>query len=114
MGIRGLVLGFPELPKALYDGPSVEPLIGPELPRAWADEVSKALCVTRVIWPRVLTPNDGAPASGVDATAPPTDELSGDLARVLGAANIVGATPGSADHLSEGPSQVLPLAPSPP
>jgi hypothetical protein len=63
MGIRGLVPGFPELPKALCDGPFVEPLVGPELPRAWANEVPEVLSVTWSIWPRVLTPDNGALAS---------------------------------------------------
>jgi hypothetical protein len=98
MGIRGLVPGFPEPPEALGDGPSVEPLVGPELPRAWADEALEA------VWPRVLTPDDGAPTSGVDATAPPPDEVRGDWARVLGATDVVKGAFGSADLLSEGPS----------
>jgi hypothetical protein len=108
MEIKGLVPGFLELTKALCDGPFVEPWIGPKLVRAWADEVPEVLCVIRAIWPQVLTPDDGAPASGVDATAPPTDEVCGDWACVLGATDVVGGTPSSADLLSEGPSCALP------
>jgi hypothetical protein len=78
MGIRGLVPGFPKLPKAPYDGPSIEPLVGPELLRAWADECPEVLCPIGAVWPRVLTPDNGALASGVDVTAPPTDEVRGD------------------------------------
>jgi hypothetical protein len=100
MGIRGLVPGFPKLPETLGDGPSVEPIVDLELLQAWAGEVPS------IVWPRVLTPDDGAPASGVDATASPADEVRGDRARVLGAANVEGAF-GSADLLSEGPSRVL-------
>jgi hypothetical protein len=72
MGIRGLVPGFPEPSEALGDGPSVEPLVGLELPRAWADETPKA------VWPRVLTPDDGTLTSGIDATSPPPDKVHDD------------------------------------
>jgi hypothetical protein len=107
MGIRGSVPGFPELPKAPYDGPSVEPLVGLELLRAWADDVPEVLYVIRAVWPRVLTPDDGAPASSVEATAPPTDEVRSDRACVHGAADIVEGTPSSADLLSKDPSWAL-------
>jgi hypothetical protein len=58
-----------------------------------------------------LTPDDGALALGVDATAPPTDEVCGDGARVLGATDVEGAF-GSADLLSKGPSWALSSGPS--
>jgi hypothetical protein len=80
MGIRGLVPGFPELPKAPCDGPSIEPLVGLELPRAWTDEVPEVLCVIKLVWPRVLTPVDDALVSGVDTASPPADEVRGDRA----------------------------------
>jgi hypothetical protein len=107
MGIRGLVPGFPEPPKSLCDGPSVEPLTGSELPRAQADKVSEALCIIKATWPQVLTPDDATPASGIDVVVPPVDEVRGDGARVLGTTDIVGRTFGSADLLSEGPSWSL-------
>jgi hypothetical protein len=50
MGIRGLVPSFPELPKGLCDSPSVEPLVGPELLRAWANGVPEVLYVIRAVW----------------------------------------------------------------
>jgi hypothetical protein len=53
--------------------------------------------------------DDGAPASGVDVAAPPTDEVCGDRARVRDAADI-GGTLGLVDLLSEGPSRALPSA----
>jgi hypothetical protein len=36
MGIKGFAPGFPELPKGFCDGPSAEPLVGPEPHGAWA------------------------------------------------------------------------------
>jgi hypothetical protein len=43
MGIKGFAPGFPESPEGFCDGPSVEPLVGPELLAAWADEASRIL-----------------------------------------------------------------------
>jgi hypothetical protein len=43
MGIRGFDLGFPEPPGGFCDGPSVEPLVGPELLGAWANDASEVL-----------------------------------------------------------------------
>jgi hypothetical protein len=62
MGIRCFVPSFPKLPKGFCDGPSSEPLIGPELLGAWADDTSKVIAAVEDVWPRVLTPDDGAPA----------------------------------------------------
>jgi hypothetical protein len=110
MGIRGLVPGLPEPPKASCDGPSVEPLISLELLRAWADKAPRVLCTIGAAWPRVLIPDDGAPASGVDITTLPVDKVRGNRARVRGTTDIVGGTPGSTDLLSEDPTQALPSA----
>jgi hypothetical protein len=75
MGIRGFALGFPEPPEGFCDGPSVEPLVGPELLVAWADEASRVLYAIEAFWPRVLMPDDGALVSGVDIADLPADEL---------------------------------------
>jgi hypothetical protein len=107
MGIRGLVPGFLEPPKALCDVPSVEPPAGLGLPRAWADKVFEVLYVIKATWPRVLTPNDAAPASGVDTVVPHADEVRSNRASVLGMADVAGRTFGSADLLTEGPSRAL-------
>jgi hypothetical protein len=40
MGIRGFTPGFPEPLDDFYNGPSVEPLVGPGLLGALADEAS--------------------------------------------------------------------------
>jgi hypothetical protein len=60
MGIRGFVLGFPELPECFCDGPSTEPPVGPKLLGAWADDASEVLAAVEDIWTWVLTPDDGA------------------------------------------------------
>jgi hypothetical protein len=108
MGIRGFAPGFPEPPEGFCDGPSVEPLVGPELLGAWVDEASRFLFTVEAVWPQVLMPDDGALVSGVDITGPPTDEVRGDRAHVRGATDVVGGTPGLADPLFEGPSRALP------
>jgi hypothetical protein len=43
MGIRGFAPVFPEPPGGFCDGPSAEPLVGPELLRAWANDASEVL-----------------------------------------------------------------------
>jgi hypothetical protein len=110
MGIRGLVPGLPEPPEAPCGGPSVEPLIGLELLRARVDEAPGVLCAIRAIWPRVLIPDVDALASGIDIAAPPANKVRGDRARVRGTADVIGATPGSVDLLSEDPLRALPSA----
>jgi hypothetical protein len=70
MGTRGLDPGKPEPPDGTCDGPTVEPPVGWVLLRARADGASKDLCAAEAIWPRVLTPVDGALASDADAAAP--------------------------------------------
>jgi hypothetical protein len=110
MGIRGLVPGLTEPPEAPCDGPSVEPLIGPELLRACTDKAPGVLCAIGSVWPRVLIPDDGALTLGIDVAAPPTDKVRGDQARVHGAVEVVRATPGLMDLLSKDPSWALPSA----
>jgi hypothetical protein len=43
MGIRGFALDFPEPPGGFCDGPSTEPLVGPKLLRAQANDTSEVL-----------------------------------------------------------------------
>jgi hypothetical protein len=74
-GIRGFVSGFPVPLDGFYDGPSVEPPVGLVLLRAWADEAPGVLCTDEAIWPRVLTPDNGTLASGVDIAVPPDNEV---------------------------------------
>jgi hypothetical protein len=75
MGSRGLDPGLPELPDVTCDGPSVEPPVGRVLLGARADGASEDLCADEAIWPRVLTPVDGALASDADAIAPPAGRV---------------------------------------
>jgi hypothetical protein len=109
-GIRGLVPSFPEPLDGFCNGPSVEPPLGLELLGAWADEASGILCADEAIWPRVLTPDDGALVSGDDVIGPPANEVRGDRTHGRGATNINGGTPGAADPLSKGPSRAFPPA----
>jgi hypothetical protein len=48
-GIRGFAPGFLEPLKGFCGGPSVDPLVSPELLGAWADEASRVLCVVEAI-----------------------------------------------------------------
>jgi hypothetical protein len=80
MGIRGFAPGFPKPPRGFCDSPSVEPLVGPKLLGAWADEASGVLCAVEAFWPWVLKPDDDALVSGVDIADPPADEVRGDQA----------------------------------
>jgi hypothetical protein len=90
MGIRGLYSGLPEPPDGICEGPSVEPPVGRVLLGAQADGVLKGLCADEAIWPRVLTPIDGALASVADAVALPTGRVRGEV-----------------DPLSEGPTRAF-------
>jgi hypothetical protein len=49
MGIRGFTLGFPEPLNGFCDGPSSEPLVGPRLLGALADEASSVLLAIEAI-----------------------------------------------------------------
>jgi hypothetical protein len=115
MGTRGFAPGFPELVEGFYDGPSVEPLVGPKLLGAWADEASRVIFAVEAVWPRVLTPDDGALVTSVDVIDLLANEVRGDRARGRGTTNVDGGTIGLVDPLSEGPSRApLPLAHPPP
>jgi hypothetical protein len=103
MGIRGFAPDFPKPLEGFGGGPSVEPLVGPELLGAWADEASRVLCAIEAIYPWVLTPDDGALVSDVGVPNLPANEVRGDRARGCGATNVAGGTTGSADPLSKGP-----------
>jgi hypothetical protein len=81
-GIRGLESSFPEPPDGFCEGPYVEPPIGLVLLGAWANGASEVLYADEVIWPQVLTPDDGALASDIDVAAPPVGKVRGD--RTLG------------------------------
>jgi hypothetical protein len=48
IGIRGFAPGFPELLEGFYNGPSTEPLVGPELLRALANEASRSSSSSRL------------------------------------------------------------------
>jgi hypothetical protein len=113
MGIRGLDSGLPEPPDDICEGSSVEPPVGWVLLGARADGAPEDLCVDEAIWPRVLTPVDGALASDVDAVAPPTARVQEDRARGRDATDLPYGTPGKVDPLSEGPARALPSAGSP-
>jgi hypothetical protein len=113
MGTRGLDLGKPEPPDGTCDGPTVEPPVGRVLLRARADEASEDLCAAKAIWPRVLTPVDGALASDADAVAPPASRVQGDRAHGSGATDLPCGIPGEVALLSEGPTRAFPSAGSP-
>jgi hypothetical protein len=49
MGIMGFTPGFPEPLDGFYDGPSGEPLVGPGLLGALADEASRVLLAIEAI-----------------------------------------------------------------
>jgi hypothetical protein len=49
MGIRGFTPGFPEPLYGFYDGPSIEPFVGPGLLRALADKASGVLLAIKAI-----------------------------------------------------------------
>jgi hypothetical protein len=72
---RALTPASPEPPDGLCEGPSVEPAVGLVLLGAWTDGVPEVLCADEAIWPRVLTPDDGALASDADVAVPPVDKV---------------------------------------
>jgi hypothetical protein len=86
--MKGFVSGFPEPLDGFYDGPSVEPPVGLVLLRAWANEEPGVLSADEAIWPRVLTPDDGALASDIDVAVPPDNEVRGERTRGCGATDI--------------------------
>jgi hypothetical protein len=113
MGSRGLDPGLPEPLDGTCEGPSVEPPVGQVLLGAQADGAPKDLCTDEAIWPRVLTPVDGALTSDADVIAPPADRVRGDWARGRGATDLSCGTLGEVDPLSKGPARALPSSGSP-
>jgi hypothetical protein len=113
MGIMGIDSSLLGPPNGFCEGPSVEPPVGRVLLRAWVDGAPKDLCADEAIWPRVLTPVDGALASDTDVIAPPIGRVRGDRTHGRGATNLPCGTPGEVDPLSEGPAQALSSAGSP-
>jgi hypothetical protein len=113
MGIRGLDSGLPEPPDGICEGSSIEPPVGRVLLRARADGAPEDLCADEAIWPRVLTPVNGALASDTDIIAPPAGRVRGDRARGRGATNLPCGTTGEVDPLSKGPARALPSSGSP-
>jgi hypothetical protein len=95
------------------NSPSIERPVGQVLLATQADGAPEDLCANEAIWPRVLTPIDGALASDTDVVAPPVGKVRGDRARGRGATNLPCGTPGEVDPLSEGPARALPSAGSP-
>jgi hypothetical protein len=88
MGIKGLISSFPEPLDSFCDGPSVEPPVGLVLLGAWADEAPKVLCTDEAIWPRVLTPDDGALASDINVAILPDNKVRGEQTRGRGATDV--------------------------
>jgi hypothetical protein len=107
MGIRGLDSGLLEPPNGIREGPSVEPPVGWVLLEARANGAPKDLCADKAIWPRVLTPVDGALALDADAIVPSIGRVRGDRTRGRGATDLPCGTPGEVDPLSEGPARAL-------
>jgi hypothetical protein len=64
-----------EPPDGFCEGPSVEPPVGLVLLGARADGAPEVLCADEVIWPRVLTLDDGALASDADVATPPVGKV---------------------------------------
>jgi hypothetical protein len=113
MGIRGLDSGLPEPPDGIYEGPSVEPPVGRVLLGARANGAPKDLYADEAIWPRVLTPVDGALASDADVVAPPVGRARGDQTRGRGTTDLPCGTLGEVGPLSEGLARALSSAGSP-
>jgi hypothetical protein len=78
MGIRGFTHDFPKPLEGFCDGSSIEPLVIPGLLEALAYEAPGVLFTVEVVWPRVLTPDDGALVSGVGIIDLPTNGVRGD------------------------------------
>jgi hypothetical protein len=55
---------------------------------ARADGTPEVLCADEAIWPRVLTPDEGALALDADVAAPPVDKVQGDQTRGHGATDL--------------------------
>jgi hypothetical protein len=108
MGIRGLDSGLPEPPDGLCEGPSIESPVGRVLLGAWADGAPEDLCANEAIWPRVLTPIDGALASDAVVVAPPVSRVRGDRTLGRGTTDLPCGTPGEVDPLSKGPAWAHP------
>jgi hypothetical protein len=107
MGIRGFAPGFPEPLDDFCDGPSTEPLVGPRLLGAVADEAAGVFFAIEAVWPRVLMPDDGALVSGIGVADLPANEVRGDRVRGRGTTDVNSRTTGSVDPLSECPSRAL-------
>jgi hypothetical protein len=65
---------------------------------AWVDGAPEDLCIDEAIWPRVLTPIDGALASDADVVAPPVGKVRGNWTRGRGATDLPCGTLGEVER----------------